>query len=343
MANRREYGINTLWINLLCNFSDGCNKVTTTFDGIAPFLAAGDLSRPNPAYFQRADEIIELAATYGMVVLLDPIETSSWLPILRAAGIEQAYRYGQYLGRRYKVFPNIIWMHGNDFQSWRSRTDDALVQAVARGIRNEDPVHIHTVELNYLTSGSLDDPSWAPLIELDAAYTYFPTYAQVLAEYNRAEFKPVFMVEANYEFEQNPLTDGGSPQNLRRQEYWTMLSGATGQVYGSAYTWRLEKGRENKINTPGAVELRFMKDLFIKRRWYDLIPDQGHTVAIDGYDRFAEYIGGLTARLGNLQLRSSLVALAEGAHIIELSEQEHICSRCPHARRKVGDNLSAIR
>ena len=28
----------------------------------------------------------------------------------------------------------------------------------------------------------------------------------------------------------DPNTDIGSPSNLRRQEYWTMLSGATGQV-----------------------------------------------------------------------------------------------------------------
>jgi hypothetical protein len=76
-------------------------------------------------------------------------------------------------------------MHGNDFQSWRNATDDALVQAVARGIKSIDSNHIHTVELNYLTSGSLDDQSWATLIDLDAAYTHFPTYAQVLTEYNR--------------------------------------------------------------------------------------------------------------------------------------------------------------
>lgn len=304
MANRREYEINTLWINLLCNFSDGCNKDATTFDGVAPFVVSGELSRPNPVYFQRADDIIKLAATYGMVVLLDPIETSSWLPILRAAGVEQAFRYGQYLGRRYKNFPNIIWMHGNDFQSWRKHTDDALVQAVARGIRSEDQVHIHTVELNYLTSGSLDDPSWAPLIELDAAYTYFPTYAQVLAEYKRAEFKPVFMVEANYEFERAAES---SPQSLRRQEYWTMLSGATGQVYGSAYTWRLGKGWEDKIDTPGAIQLRLMKNLFAGRKWYDLVPDQDHTVVLDGYDQLAEYVGKTIAYLGSLRLPFNLV------------------------------------
>lgn len=305
MANRQRYGINTLWINLLCNFSDGCNEDATTLDGIQPFTTVGDLSTPNPAYFQRAEEMIGLAASYGMVVLLDPIETSSWLPVLRANGIKKAFAYGQYLGDRYKSFPNIIWLHGNDFQSWNDAADDALVQAVAHGIRSRDPNHIHSVELNYLTSGSLDDPTWTPLVELDAAYTYFPTYAQVLTEYNRPEVRPIVMIEANYEFERSAE---GSTQSLRRQEYWTMLSGATGQVYGSAYTWRLEKGWDTKLDTPGVVQLSIMKNLFIRRRWYNLIPDQSHTVVTAGYDGLAGSVGRLTAYFGGSWLPPRLFA-----------------------------------
>jgi hypothetical protein len=176
-------------------------------------------------------------------------------------------------------------MHGNDFQSWKDAADTALVQAVARGIRAADSNHIHTVELNFFTSGSLEDQSWAPLIELNAAYSYFPTYAQVLTEYNRSNFKPVFMVEANYEFEHNTGTDGGYTQNLRRQEYWTMLSGATGQLYGSAYSWRLHKGWESNLDTPGVIQLSYMKNLFASKKWYDLIPDQTNIVVTAGYDR----------------------------------------------------------
>jgi hypothetical protein len=88
-----------------------------------------------------------------------------------------------------------------------------------------DKGHSHTIELNRLTSGSLHDATWAPLVELNAAYIYFPTYVQILTEYNWRDFKPVFLVEANYEFEHIIHTDGGSQENLRRQEYWTMLSG----------------------------------------------------------------------------------------------------------------------
>jgi Protein of unknown function (DUF4038)/Putative collagen-binding domain of a collagenase len=296
MANRRTYGINTLWINLLCG---ACNKEGKTFDGIAPFTLVGDLSTPNPVYFRRADDMISLAATCGMVVLLDPIETSSWLSVVRTNGKAKAFAYGQYLGNRYKNFSNIVWMHGNDFQSWRDATDDVLVQAVALGIRSTDQNHIHTVELNFLTSGSLDDPSWAPVIELDAAYTYFPTYAQVLTEYNRPDAKPVSLVEANYEFEHNPMTDGGSAQNLRRQEYWTMLSGATGQLYGSAHTWRLERGWEANLDTPGVMQLKYMRDLFVSRKWYALIPDQDHVVVTIGYDGFSCLLGKLVAQIGS--------------------------------------------
>src|ERR1700761_7281059 len=62
MANREKYGINALWINLLCNSYTACNSDGTTFDGIAPFTTAGDISTPNPTYFDRAADMIHIAA-----------------------------------------------------------------------------------------------------------------------------------------------------------------------------------------------------------------------------------------------------------------------------------------
>src|SRR5262249_25241255 len=157
----------------------------------------------NPRYFARADAMIRLAAKAGIVVMLDPIETGGWLDVLRSNGVAKAGAYGRFLGKHYRKFGNIIWFNGNDFQTWHDAADDAVVLAVAKGVKSVDPAHIQTVELDYPTSGSLDDSRWRPVIKLDAAYTYWPTYAQVLAEYNRKPFLPVFMVEAGYEYEQN--------------------------------------------------------------------------------------------------------------------------------------------
>jgi hypothetical protein len=284
-ANRQAAGFNTVWINLLCNTYTYCNSNGTTFDGIQPFTTPGDLSTPNEVFFTRVDHILQIAAKHGMLVLLDPIETGGWLDVARNNGATKDMNYGRYLGNRYKNFPNIIWLNGNDFQSWRTAADAAAIQTVAKGIRATDPGHLQTVELDFNQSGSVDDPTWVPLIDIDSAYTYYPTYDRVLRDYNRS-LMPVYMIEANYEFEHN-VNDVTNPETLRRQEYWTMLSGATGQLYGSQYTVRFQNGWKTNLDTPGARQLGFVTRLFAPRQWYNLIPDQTHAVLTAGFGTYA--------------------------------------------------------
>jgi hypothetical protein len=288
IANRAKYGINALWVNLLCDAYTACNSDGTTYDGIAPFTTPGDLSTPNPNYFDRAADMIDIAAASGMVVLLDPIETGGWLSVLQANGVAKARAYGRFLGQRFNGYPNIIWMSGNDFQSWQNASDDKLVAAVAKGIEDTDTSHIHTIELSYYVSASLDDRRWRPIVGLDAVYTYRPTYAKELDEYRRTNFKPTFLVEANYEFEHNGGTDGGTTQNLRRQEYWTALSGTTGQLYGSAWSWRLQGDWKDNLDTVGILQLSWMQQLMAARPWYNLVPDRKHQVLVKGYGTFSE-------------------------------------------------------
>jgi hypothetical protein len=224
--------------------------------------------------------MIRSAARHGMAVLLDPIETGGWLKVLRANGTDAAYEFGRYLGRRYRHMPNIVWMSGNDFQSWRNPRDDALVLAVARGIRDADPVHIQTTELDYhgLVSSSFDDRRWRGLLSLDAAYTYLPTYDVILRDYRRSDHVPIFMVEASYEGEHDYV----GPSTLRRQEYWTLLSGAAGQLYGNKYTWQFIEGWQDNLDTVGSRQMTYVTNLFGPRRWYDLVPDVRHSLVVGG-------------------------------------------------------------
>lgn len=288
LASRAAAGINAVWFHILClgpHYS-GCRTDGKTYDGITPFTTADDLSTPNEAYFTRVDHMIQLANRYGIVVLLNPIETINWLPVLRINGVTKSYNYGVYLGNRYKNFPNIIWFHGNDLQTWQNISDDAVVRAVADGIKSVDTNHLQTVELNYDTSGSLDDSSWLPIIGVDAAYSYYPQYAQVLKEYNRAHI-PVFFAEGVYEYQDY---QGGylGPYQLRNQEYWTQLSGSTGQLYGNVNIFRFPKGWEtsNWQNSPGILQFGYWSAFFRDRAWYNLIPDQNHSVVTAGYGTF---------------------------------------------------------
>ena len=66
-------------------------------------------------------------------------------------------------------------MHGNDFQTWKDPAHDAVVLAVAQGIRDKDTRHLHTIELNYLVSGSLDETGGHDLITHVDTLTCFRT------------------------------------------------------------------------------------------------------------------------------------------------------------------------
>jgi len=70
-----------------------------------------------------------------------------WLSVLEVNGAKKASADGRFLARRFANYPNIIWMSGNDFQSWENQADNAVVSAVAKGIQNRVINHIQTIEL----------------------------------------------------------------------------------------------------------------------------------------------------------------------------------------------------
>ncbi len=297
-ADREAHGFNTAgWIDVMCaghDYPDNVNAATP--DGMRPFLGfvpGGtdyqhyDLSKPNEAYFSRLDHIVQIAAHHHQAVFLNPVETIGWLPILHNNGPKAAYAYGQYLGRRYKHFASVLWLNGNDFNNWRNSTDDTLVQAVAKGIYSVDPNQLQTVELNVFTSSSFDDPTWVPLAALNSTYTYSPTYIQMIHSYNQKPAAPTYLVEAHYDLEDvGKPPDFGSPVVLRREEYWTMLAGGTGQFYGNAYTWSFKAGWQDHLDTPGVAQLKLWKDFFAALPWQDLVPDQDHSVLTAGYGTY---------------------------------------------------------
>jgi hypothetical protein len=283
-ADRARSGFNTMWVDILCGPYTGGRTDYSTYDGIVPFTTPGDLSTPNPKYFARVDAMVQLAEQHGMTLLLEPAETGSFRSLLQANGQPKDFAYGAYIGARYKDFPNIIWLSGNDYQTDQWATFDAYTTALARGLRSTDPNRLQTIELDYPVSLSTDNPNWAGLVDINSAYTYTPTYAEVIQGYNEIPAKPVIMIEANYEGEDNTGGSPATPEILRRQEYWTMLSGATGQLYGNHYTWGFQSSAwKDNLNTPGAAQAGLMAKFFGSLRWYDLVPDQGHTLLRSGY------------------------------------------------------------
>ena len=291
-ADRRAHGFNAAEIMLLCDDYTFCNSGGTTFDGIAPFTtgtdpSSYDISTPNPTYFKKVDDVVNLAAQNGIVVFLDPIETGGWITTLENNGSTKAFNYGAFLGARYKNFPNIVWLSGNDFQTWySSSTDNNLVRQVMVGIASTDSAHLQTIELNYRGSYSYQDSALIPPLNLDLVYTYYDTYDYMLTAYNSSPVAPIFLGEANYEGEDDFGTDGGSLGNLRKQEYWTMLSGGIGQIYGNFQTDRTDWTSLSQIDTAGVAQLEYATRLFNTIPWWNLVPDQTHQIVTGGYGTY---------------------------------------------------------
>ena len=145
-----------------------------------------------------------------------------------------------------------------------------------------DSNHLHTFELNYLNSEDLNDANLSSVLGINFVYTYFPTYAEGFKAYNHSTM-PWILGESNYDQEHLGNVDGGSVENLRRQEYWVATSGAAGQLFGSFWTDRFANGWQNNLNDAGTLQLQLLVNLFNGLPWYNLVPDQSHQFVTAGY------------------------------------------------------------
>ena len=283
-AQREHQGFNAMWVDILCGPYTGGRPNYSIYNGILPFTTPGDLATPNPKYFARIDTVVHLAAVHGMTLLLEAAETGSFRNLLRDNGVAKDFDYGKYIGTRYRTAPNIIWLSGNDYQADEWATYDPYTTALAHGLRAADPKRLQTAELDYPVSLSTDNPKWAGIVNINSAYTYAPTYAEVLRGYDRNPALPVVMIEANYEDEHNNGGPPAGPDILRRQEYWTMLSGATGQLYGDHYTWGFQFGPwKDHLDTTATAQVQILVRFFASLPWYKLVPDQTHRLVTSGF------------------------------------------------------------
>jgi hypothetical protein len=294
-ANRGAYHFNSVVIYAPCGAYVGCNGDGSTFDGIRPFTIGDspstyDLSTPNEVYFSRVDRLVNAAAAYGLTVLLDPVETGDFLETLRYNGPTKAFDYGVYVGTRYRNFANIIWLQGEDFQTWEtSSTDNHLVAQVMAGIASADSNHLQTIQLNYQRSYSNQDSAdLRPYLTLDLVYTYYETYDYMLAAYHSSPTIPAFLGEANYEDENNTsqLPDVAGPKILRQQIYWALLSGGSGHFFGNGAVNHTHPDWQDHLDTPAVRQVPYATNLFTSYHWWNLVPDQTHQVVIAGYGTY---------------------------------------------------------
>jgi hypothetical protein len=279
LENRRRKGFNSIIVNLIEHkFRGPVNRY-----GDGPFTTPGDFSTPNEKYFAHADWVIRKAAEKGIQVFLAPIylgyigTDEGWIEETLRNGVEKCRTWGRYLGKRYSSFDNIVWLIGGDRNPESALAD---VSAIALAIKEFDNRHLFTAHCHPENSpiDRYKDDRW---LDLNTTYTYEIVHRKLLADYDRAPAKPFLLIESTYEGEHN-----ASAVQIRRQAYWAVLCGATGQFMGNRPIWLFDPGWKEAMDGVGSQDMARLNDLFKSRPWQHLVPDENHEVVIDGLGEF---------------------------------------------------------
>jgi hypothetical protein len=281
LTNRAEKGVNAIIVNLIEHKFNG--PLTRT--GEHPFTDSEDLSKPNDRYFDYADWVLRRAGELGMVVLLAPMylgyrhpaDDDGWYREAHLGGMNKCWKYGRYIGKRYAGYNNIIWMMGGD------RNPDGVVDevnSVVAGIKEFDKHalfagHAHPEEPTWEKYG------WGGWLDLNSTYTYMIVHKKLLMDYNHKPVMPFVLMESSYEGEHN-----ASPVQIRRQAYWAVLSGACGQFLGNNPMWLFNPGWQAALESIGSKDMVHLKEFFSAHPWYNLVPDQRHSVVTAGLGEF---------------------------------------------------------
>jgi len=266
-------------------------------------LIENDPARPNEAYFEYVDELVQMAAEHELYVGLLPTWGDK---VYQAWGVgpvvftpDKARQYGEFLGERYRRQSNIIWILGGDRAAvsdeqdyrpiWRALAAGIDAGAGFRALKTYHPMGRHS------SSAWLHDEDWLDVNMLQSGHGSgrdTPTWDMIAQDYARTPAKPTLDGEPNYEDHPvnpwrkwEPANGYYRDDDVRKQLYRSVFAGGCGVTYGHHSVWQFYSPRVDKINhadrtwiealdRPGASQAQFLRRLMEARPYLTRIPDQ---------------------------------------------------------------------
>ncbi|MDF9798199.1 hypothetical protein OKW21_003462 [Catalinimonas alkaloidigena] len=314
LENRAEKGFTVIQAVVLAQL--GGLNVPNAY-GATP-LEDNDPARPNEAYFEHVDYIVNKAAVLDMFIGMLPSWGDKWkADASDESGIftvENARAYGEFLGERYRDQP-IIWILGGD-QNIITQEEADIIEAMAQGLREGDGgAHLITYHPRGpgLSSDFFHEAEWLDFNMFQSSHGARDHDNGLFAahDYQLKPVKPTLDGEPRYENILVGFYNQKDPKNLRFDDYdarqaayFSLLEGACGHTYGHNSIWQMwEPGRDPVIgaNVPwydaidhaGSFQMKHVRNLFASRPFTLLIPDTA--LVLDGPERGGAKIKAMIA------------------------------------------------
>lgn len=304
LENRREKGFTVIQAAALAIF-DGLN--TPNPYGDTPLINNNPL-KPDVAYWKHVDYIIGEAENRGLFIGLLPTWGDKvdvrWGKGPEIFTVKNAYKYGQWIGRRYKNNPNIIWIIGGDRKCGGDNYE--IWDAMATGIKSVDSNHLMTYHPNGGANSStcFHHAEWLDFNMLQTGHSgkFISVYERIFSDYELLPVKPCMDGEPCYE--NHPVkwnNDNGrfDDDDVRRAAYWALFAGAHGHTYGCHPIWNMLQGDQKMVNPPqqtwnevldlpGAWDMIHVRNLMLSRPYFSRIPDQ--SIIRSGEENYTNHV-----------------------------------------------------
>lgn len=280
LDNRQQKGFNVIQAVIADEYA------AANFYKEPPFIN-NDPEKPNEQFFTLVDWAIEEAWRRNMFIGLLPTWGSNVSKLWSKGNVlfnkYNAYDYGLFLGRRYKDYPNIVWIAGGDRPASKDTMDWRPVwRAMIRGIRDgagESALITYHPAGESSSSDFWKDENILDLNMIQSGHRIhdFPVENWIIRDYRLKPAVPVLDGEPNYEDHPvNWQAKNGyfTAYDVRKQLYRSVFSGACGVTYGHHAIWQFySKGQQpvsapdrywkDALDRPGALQAGYLKKLIL--------------------------------------------------------------------------------
>lgn len=299
LQNRKEKGFNVVQVMVLHNLAAVNCKGDSALINRNVATPRLTNTEDQSGYWDNLDFTVDLAAEKGIYLALVPV----WGTNVKAGLVtsKQAETYAEFLAKRYRNKPNIVWLNGGDV---RGSDSIKVWQTIGRTLKKYDPNHL----ISYHPFGRTQSSTWfhqEDWLDFNMFQSGHRRYDQdtarnetrygednwryLLADYAKKPIKPSLDGEPSYEGIPQGLHDTLQPKwtagDVRRYAYWSVFSGGCGFTYGNNSVMQFYKpdgipgaygareSWETALNSPGASQLTHLKNLMDRYRFYELVPD----------------------------------------------------------------------